>query len=114
MEQIGWVLHHLADLESDFSRFHGITDMYSMPGPRFFQFAWRIAAYDGMMARRVEAQRDRGDAGPAGESPTRTRSTRATSQVGPGIPADAEVVPLAAMSLTHGDLFEITRAPRTE
>lgn len=53
------MLHYLPDLESDMSVFHRIDDMYSMPAPRFFRLAYRIAAYDGMLARRIEAARER-------------------------------------------------------
>ena len=51
-----WVLDHLADLESDFSAIHRVDDMYSLPGPLFFQRALRMAAYKGVMRARVEEQ----------------------------------------------------------
>lgn len=44
-----WVLDYLDDLESDFSAIHGIDDMYSLPGPKFFKFAYRMGAYKGVM-----------------------------------------------------------------
>lgn len=47
---------YLADLESDFSRYHGIDDMYAMDGPRFMRFAWRISVYGGVMALRINTQ----------------------------------------------------------
>lgn len=51
-----WTLDHLADLESDFSVFHRVEDIYNLDGPRFFQFAERIFAYKGVMRARVEAE----------------------------------------------------------
>ena len=49
---------HLADLASDFSAVHGIRDMLSLPGPVFFAFAYRLSAYQGVMAARVQGSRD--------------------------------------------------------
>lgn len=53
----------LPDIESDMSVFHRIDDIYSMPGPKFFRLAWRLAAYQGCMrdnaitaARRLQAE----------------------------------------------------------
>jgi hypothetical protein len=51
-----WVLDHLDDLESDFSVFHRVDDMYAMPAPRFFRLAERIAAYEGVMTARIRAE----------------------------------------------------------
>jgi hypothetical protein len=51
-----WVLDHLKDLESDFSVLHRVEDVYSLDGPRFFEFAERIFAYPGVMRARVEAE----------------------------------------------------------
>jgi hypothetical protein len=62
------VLDHIADLESDFSAIHRISDMYSLDGPTFFSLAYRLSAYRGVMRARVEneadarADRDRPDA----------------------------------------------------
>jgi hypothetical protein len=54
-----WVLHHLDDLESDFSAIHGISDMLAMPAPRFFRMAERLPAYRGMMRTVVENEAHR-------------------------------------------------------
>lgn len=54
-----WVLDHLDDLESDFSVFHRVEDIYSMPGPRFFKLAYRIFAYEGVMAARIMAEQEK-------------------------------------------------------
>ena len=54
-----WVLDHLDDLESDFSVFHRVEDIYSMDGPRFFSRAIRISAYDGVMTARLTAEQEK-------------------------------------------------------
>jgi hypothetical protein len=57
------VRDHLADLASDFSAIHGIRDMLALPGPVFFALAYRMSAYQGVMAARSAEQE-------ADESPT--------------------------------------------
>lgn len=46
------MVDHLDDLESDFSAIHRV-DMWSLPAPRFFRFAYRITAYTGVMQARM-------------------------------------------------------------
>lgn len=111
-EQIGWIRFYLPDLESDFSRFHRITDIYSMPAPRFFAFARRIAAYDGILTRRFDALRERekkpAPARPRGAS---TRRPAATQHAAAGrLPEGASVVPVAAMGMNFPGLFERHKA----
>jgi hypothetical protein len=55
-EQVGWVLNYLDDIESDLSAIHRIDNMWSMNGPRFFRFAYRLPAYQGAMRARAETQ----------------------------------------------------------
>jgi hypothetical protein len=50
------VLDHRADLASDFSAIHGIRDMLALPGPVFFALAYRMSAYQGVMAARAAEQ----------------------------------------------------------
>lgn len=50
------MLDHLADLASDFSAVHGIRDMLALPGPTFFALAYRLSAYQGVMALRAAEQ----------------------------------------------------------
>lgn len=52
------MLEYLPDLESDFSVFHRIDDIYSMPSARFFTFATRLPAYQGVLAARVMAEQE--------------------------------------------------------
>ena len=53
MAQIGYVRHHLADIESDMSAIHQEHDIWLMEPARFFRFAWRLAAYSGVMTARA-------------------------------------------------------------
>lgn len=46
---------HLDDVESDMSAIHRIDDIYAMEAGRFFRFARRLPAYQGVM--RMEAER---------------------------------------------------------
>lgn len=111
--EIGWVRDHLADLESDFSRFHRVDDIYAMDGARFMRLAWRIAAYDGMMSRRIEAQNHKpptpsagkgGKPGPRRSAERAVVSTKATQ--------GAQVVPAAAFSMQFPGLIERSRKPK--
>lgn len=88
------MVDHLADLESDFSVFHGINDPWSMPGPEFFRKATRLGAYDGMMTIRIEQQRKKSDPIPRGQS----------------TPDEVKTVSLNHMQALHPDLIE--RSPR--
>lgn len=59
MAQLQWIHDHLADIESDMSAFHRVDDIWSMPARKFFPFAFRLAAYQGVMqARAIEAERE--------------------------------------------------------
>jgi hypothetical protein len=50
---VWWVLDSLDDLESDFSVFHRVEDMYALPTPKFFRLASRLFAYEGVLRRRL-------------------------------------------------------------
>jgi hypothetical protein len=50
------VLDHLDDIESDMSAIHRIDNMYDMPPQKFFRFALRLPAYQGVMRARIEAE----------------------------------------------------------
>jgi hypothetical protein len=56
LKEVIWVLDHLDDIESDLSVFHRIDNMYDMPPVRFFRFALRLVAYNGIVRARVEAE----------------------------------------------------------
>jgi hypothetical protein len=68
------VCDHLDDLASDFSAIHGIRDMLALPGPTWLALAYRLSAYQGVMALRA-AEQDREDApGAPGAPPGRAEA----------------------------------------
>ena len=74
------MLGHLADLASDFSAIHGVRDMLALPGPVFFALAYRLSAYQGVMAARAAEQED-GD--PPEPQAQPQRRAQASEQVTP-------------------------------
>lgn len=52
------MIDYLDDLESDFSVFHRVDDIYSMDGPDFLRKAIRVTAYQGVMTARVMDEQD--------------------------------------------------------
>jgi hypothetical protein len=59
LEQVLWVLEHEADLDADFLAIYGIDlDSYDIDGPRYLALAHRLPAYQGVLAARVEAERE--------------------------------------------------------
>jgi hypothetical protein len=96
-EQVMWVVDHLDDLDSDFSVLHGEGDALSLPAPRFFARAARLAAYPGVMRLRVEneiAERNDGSL-PAGVpaqagTPTDVQATREAVALHGGFAADPQ------------------------
>lgn len=90
------MIDYLDDLESDFSRFHRIDDMYALDGPRFMRLAWRISIYGGVMAVRVQNQE------PA------TEPAAPTIAAGP----HSNVVDLAAFTATHPGIVDRKKVDR--
>ncbi len=89
-----WVLDYVNDLESDFSVFHRVDDIFEMDGPRFFRLAVRLPAYAGVMAARVANLHE--------EQPTRGRASAEHSNV----------VDLAQFSAAHPGLIERKKVTR--
>lgn len=77
LDQISWVLDYLDDLDADFLAIYSIDlDHAELSARRYFALAHRLPAYQGVMAARIEAEReDRPQA--ASTTPTRTSSTPA-------------------------------------
>lgn len=74
-EQTIWVLDHEDDIDADFLAIYGI-DLHEqeVPAPRYFALAYRLTAYQGVMAARAEEERERREP-PRSTTPTRTSST---------------------------------------
>jgi hypothetical protein len=71
--QVIWVIDHQADIDADFLAIYGIDlREQEVDGPRYFALAHRLTAYTGVMAARVEEEReDR----PTSTTPTRDSTT---------------------------------------
>jgi hypothetical protein len=81
-----WTIDYEADIASDLSVFHRIDDPMSVPGPLYFSFAIRLAAYAGVIAARAEKLRqDREGGGSSRPSttsaPSRVEDTTALSML---------------------------------
>lgn len=92
VSQVMWVLDHEADIDADFLAIYGI-DLHEqeVTGPRYFALAHRLTAYQGVMAARVDEERDERPA--PSTTPTRTSSTAPPARQG-----DSET---SAVSLTQ-------------
>jgi hypothetical protein len=77
LDQVAWVLEYLDDLDADFLAIYGINlDHAELSARRYFALAQRLPAYQGVMAARVDAEReDRPQA--VSHTPTRTSSAPA-------------------------------------
>jgi hypothetical protein len=72
VDQTMWVLAHERDIDADFLAIYGIDlEQVEMAGPRYFALAYRLTAYQGVMAARVDEERD--------ERPTSTTPTRTST-----------------------------------
>lgn len=78
LEQVAWVLDYLDDLDADFLAIYGIDlDTAELSARRYFALAHRLPAYQGVMAARIEAEREDRPSRAASSTPTRTSSTSA-------------------------------------
>jgi hypothetical protein len=84
---------HEADLEADFLRFYRI-DQTRLDGPHWVRLAQRVAAYGGVMTRRIEQRREQA------EAPASPRQA----------PAGEQEMELAAFRLAHPGVVTVTRA----
>lgn len=48
IQEIGWILNHLDDLDADFLRYYR-QDWRTLDGPRFFSLAERVVTYGGVI-----------------------------------------------------------------
>jgi len=51
------VAGHLEDVRSDFSVLHRIDEIERMPAPRAYAYAYRLSAYQGVVAARWRMQK---------------------------------------------------------
>jgi hypothetical protein len=80
LAQIDWTLDHKEDIDADFLAIYGIDLLeQEVAGPRYFALAYRLTAYQGVMAARLEEQRDRQ---PSSNTATRTRDEAPPQQGG--------------------------------
>jgi hypothetical protein len=79
-----WVLDHEDDIDADFLAIYGLDlEHVEITGPRYFALAHRLTAYQGVMAARVEAEREqRTPSRSTSTAPTRTSSTPAPTERG--------------------------------
>ncbi|MFJ8995606.1 hypothetical protein ACIRQH_35025 [Streptomyces sp. NPDC102279] len=67
-----WVLDHVDDLDADFLAIYGLDlEHVEISSRRYFALAYRLPAYQGVMAARVDDERD--DQPQASSTPTRTQ-----------------------------------------
>jgi hypothetical protein len=52
----GWLLPHLEALESDFSRYHRVDDMYAMPVATWVRRLSQLPAYGGAFAIAMQSE----------------------------------------------------------
>jgi len=73
----------VSDLDADFLAIYGIDlEQADVSAPRYFALAHRLPAYQGVMAARVEEERDEQDR--TTSTTTRTSSTQPAQQGGSG------------------------------
>ncbi len=89
-------------MASDFSAIHQVRDVTALPGPVFFKFAFRLAAYKSVMRARVEDAIAEETA--AGDSP----SARQAPDVNPASRRGVTHVPATRVALqAHPQLSQI-------
>lgn len=78
MGEVLWVLDHQADLDADFLAVYGIDlDTYPMRGDRYMALAYRLPAYQGVMAGRQAAEKEQREAAPEAPSAPQQRTQAA-------------------------------------
>jgi hypothetical protein len=56
---VAWILHHRRDVAADFQAIYHLSwaDAVALPGPEFLALAYRLDAYQGVIAMRIQQQR---------------------------------------------------------
>lgn len=77
VEELLWILDHLDDLDADFLAIYRIDlERDEITARRYFALAQRLPAYQGVMAARLDEQREEQPS----STPTRTSSTPMPAQ----------------------------------
>lgn len=93
--QMMWVLEHEADLDADFLAIYGLDlEQVEISAPRYFALAHRLTAYTGVMAARVEEERDDSD---TSSTPTRTQDTAPPQRQGSSEAVEVSLTQFRAM-----------------
>ena len=59
LAEVMWVIDHEADIDADFLAIYGIDlEQVDISGRRYLALAHRLTAYQGVMAARVEEERE--------------------------------------------------------
>jgi hypothetical protein len=83
LAQVMWALDHERDIDADFLAIYGIDLLeQEVSGPRYLALAHRLTAYQGVMAARVEEERE--DRPAPSSTATRTSSTAQPPRQGAG------------------------------
>jgi len=94
VEELLWVLDHQEDIDADFLAIYGLDlEQDEISARRYFALAYRLTAYQGVMAARAEEERDEQPA--ARTNPTRTSDTAAPA------PAERGTSETSTVSLTQ-------------
>ena len=104
VEEVGWVVDYLPDLEADFLAHYGVRDMLALTGPQWLRLAARTVAYAGVMQARAQSLLDAEDAAappagpPAPGAPTGGgRAAHDVTVVGPSRVEIESAAPLAGL-----------------
>ena len=95
--QVGWVIHHLDDVASDFSAIHRVPDITVLDGRSFFRLAHRLTAYRGVMRERALAEQEEG-APPPAAPPQRTVAPEPAAPIRAAGRGTPELLPAPAAS----------------
>jgi hypothetical protein len=83
VEELLWILDHQDDIDADFLAIYGLDlEQDEISSRRYFSLVYRLTAYTGVMAARVEEERE--DRQSTGTTTTRTRSEAPPVRQGDG------------------------------
>lgn len=89
----------LVDLVSDFSVFHRVDDVRTLPAQRFIDQAFRLSAYQGVIGALAADEQQEGHGSPSTPAPTGPRAVEST-------PVALVTDPVLAMSGEYAQVGE--------